>query len=446
MELLLQEEHSYARMRDSDRYDKPDQDVDTVHFIPSENINDNYIGTISVQFLEEARRLSSSNTKHQTGGEETINEETCSESVLTWNSIPKTTVRCKSSITKKDLMGHRITDAEKSCFICKHCEKRFRTKKGLRIHMKTHTVEKSYKCKLCSKSFPTTSERKEHIRTHTTCDLCQKQLKNSSLLEQHLRIHAMEKSNKCDIYKKTFIQHQLTTDIDINNSDKEQYSCRRNRVFECMYCNLKFPQYNILLEHMGDSSKVEFYACKICDEFFLKTLQLDDHMSKHKSEVGYECNNCCEIFDKSSKLIHHGTSDFSFCNKSTENNNYPKISSLHGLNTKTKLICGLCRETFSECKLLKEHMLLHAEQLVSEKISNINTNNTALNEPAYLCTECGKSFTTNNSLINHIRIHTGEKPYKCKVCTKAFRILETLRIHMRIHTGEKPYKCEVCTK
>uniref|UniRef100_A0A7N9CKG1 Zinc finger protein 8 n=1 Tax=Macaca fascicularis TaxID=9541 RepID=A0A7N9CKG1_MACFA len=61
-----------------------------------------------------------------------------------------------------------------------------------------------------------------------------------------------------------------------------------------------------------------------------------------------------------------------------------------------------------------------------------------------MCKECGKAFSQNSSLVQHERIHTGDKPYKCAECGKSFCHSTHLTVHRRIHTGEKPYECQDC--
>ncbi|XP_074059016.1 uncharacterized protein LOC141500042 isoform X2 [Macrotis lagotis] len=66
------------------------------------------------------------------------------------------------------------------------------------------------------------------------------------------------------------------------------------------------------------------------------------------------------------------------------------------------------------------------------------------------CPRQGNPFNARFKLVNHIRVHTGEKPFICNFlgCYKTFTRVENLKIHRRSHTGERPFKCpfEGCTK
>ena len=62
------------------------------------------------------------------------------------------------------------------------------------------------------------------------------------------------------------------------------------------------------------------------------------------------------------------------------------------------------------------------------------------------CSQCGKSFAKNSHIIEHLRIHSGEKPFECSQCGMKFTQKSNLTTHLRIHSDKKLFSCNQCRK
>ena len=62
----------------------------------------------------------------------------------------------------------------------------------------------------------------------------------------------------------------------------------------------------------------------------------------------------------------------------------------------------------------------------------------------FQCTTFEKSFTRNNHLKVHQRIHSEVKPFQCNTCGISFHFKSNLTVHMKTHNSDKNLSCKIC--
>ncbi|XP_077492434.1 uncharacterized protein LOC144103644 [Amblyomma americanum] len=116
--------------------------------------------------------------------------------------------------------------------------------------------------------------------------------------------------------------------------------------------------------------------------------------------------------------------------------------------------CTDCGKTFKRRAKLVEHLRVHTGDrpyqcndcgISFSQIANLKRHQrTHTGDRPYQCNDCGSSFAQKACLERHQRTHTGDRPYQCNDCGSSFALKACLKRHQRTHTGDRPYQCNDC--
>ncbi|XP_026087925.1 zinc finger protein 585A-like isoform X1 [Carassius auratus] len=157
----------------------------------------------------------------------------------------------------------------------------------------------------------------------------------------------------------------------------------KSHCYSCMQCNLQFRFFSSFREHMIDHAGQRPYACPLCPKTFIQEASLHAHQCEsHKLCKSLKCDVCSKTFSSLRNLIKH--------------------SLLH--NGATSNVCLLCNLSFTNNRVLKEHLKTHTTY---HGLALPGIPSKPLDFP-HKCKRCKASFSTGELLYAHQIRHSRE--------------------------------------
>ncbi|XP_063406810.1 uncharacterized protein LOC134690715 [Mytilus trossulus] len=336
---------------------------------------------------------------------------------------------------------------------CDICGKQYARLKQLTTHKKYHSDKRPYECSVveCDKKFKLASDLSRHMRIHTNsrpykCNYCDKTFTQCSSRNLHHRVHTGEKPYKCKECGASFIQSGSLTNHMIKHTNERNYKCDQ--------CLSTFKSRKTLLRHKNIHNPTREYQCQFCwreyrqKYYFKRHLKVCKLKNNHQDKK-YDLEKVKVVTEnKSGKTDAEKNEDIQDLPLNQDLNDEEKYednqdslkmqdsSKMQDSNEKASknlilkpFLCSLCGKQFTSKGNLKHHFITH--------------NYTG----GFLCEVCGKRFHHQPSLDNHVKIqHKGESPYQCSICKKMYTSSASLNNHFRIHFDDRPFACKICKK
>ena len=350
---------------------------------------------------------------------------------------------------------------------CSVCQERCNSESALKIHIRRrHTGERPFHCDICTKSFADRGSRDLHYKSQKHAQkilqnqyaMSQKQedQTNTSRNVEEAKVVVKSEENEelvHSIAAKVAENVMLTfnknvgTDNDptwtlgkkstrgrprgrpgkeisnLNGTTSKRRKLHPNKI-KCKHCDVIVANYNDLRPHYMKEHSTQVRLCELCDMVFLSARSLRLHFLSRVHQKNMNQNE-----------------------DAVEDTTYYK--------------CSVCLKKFVDqryCKFHTEyqHNHLNSEEGVLKKFNGQDLTRQKYKEylaevepldraAAVRCPECKKDLKKNN-LMDHLRMHTGEKVFVCRLCHRGFISSVTLRRHLLGHFGCQDCSCEICGK
>ncbi|XP_052860412.1 zinc finger protein 345-like [Anopheles cruzii] len=292
-------------------------------------------------------------------------------------------------------------------FVCKTCNKEFKTRDKFTQHTKTHNKDEQHQCPHCTVSFVARQRLLIHLRYHTgerpfKCQVCHKAFVSQPILNSHSKIHNEDQQYQCPHCPAKFAsKSRVPIHIRTNHTGEKPFICK--------VCNKAYAASFQLTHHMHIHSENQRFLCHCCSAKFNYASSLKGHLrSAHPGEIPskiFECKVCNKCFKSSASLLLH--------------------RKIH--TNDRRYHCSHCPAKFYNSSSLKIHIRCHT------------------GERPFVCKVCDKAFYTPAHLRGHAKTHNKDEQHQCRYCLARFDEEKQLQDHILTHGGETAFICKICS-
>ncbi|XP_060850470.1 zinc finger protein 431-like [Rhopalosiphum padi] len=365
----------------------------------------------------------------------------------------------KKRFRKRESAPAPLRSIHPKCYKCKQCGEQFNSQSAVTAHKPVHAPKKvsgrmPFLCEICDKHFTHQIKFFEHLKFHYEPQQSKVIVvtTDSGTSPHHVNYQNHNVQESADNNENQYIEETIENQPELHDLPPLQsYRLTEEESMEddkhCIFSS----DGSILAAQLQQP----FPSCHLCGRNFRRLKALEIHMASvhpQPATVVTVKQDCLEEFSDPEDLmegIRHMVPGVADTESETDEKQpiQDQIWEYNGESITNHEDTMIKPKEENNCLMNgngdngENSRAEHTWEDDTDELEQIMKKNISKN---LVCTQCKRKFNHRNSLLYHLRSHSGKRPHSCKLCPKSFFSSSALKVHNRLHTGDKPFECEWC--